>query len=48
MTPEDAFHFIKSKRSHVLLWRNQLNKVEEFARLVNGVSANNIGSNSQT
>lgn len=46
MHPEDAFQFVKSKRNHVLLWRNQRKKVEEFACLINDLAANNLGNNS--
>ena len=30
----EAFDFVKSKRSHVMLWANQRCRVKEFKRLV--------------
>ncbi len=32
---DDAFAFVKSKRSHVLLWTNQRRRVEEFGNYLN-------------
>ena len=34
MGATEAFDFVKSKRSHVMLWENQRRRVEEFKRLV--------------
>jgi len=46
MRPEDAFEFVKSKRSHVLLWSNQRRNVEEYACLVSNLTAKNTGNDS--
>ena len=35
MGAAEAFDFVKSKRSHVMLWANQRRRVEEFEHLAN-------------
>ena len=46
MQPEEAFEFVKSKRSHVLLWSNQRRSIEEYACLINSPTTKNLDNDS--
>ena len=42
MQADDAFNFVKSKRSHVLLWTNQRKRVEEYAHHAEHLDPNSL------